>query len=134
MSLPPLPSINQTGHDRVPSTPRALQPRRPSRTPYRAERHDQGLEFARHEAHVRGAALQTVRADGEPAEALLRAAQDAQLLVVGCHHSDDRWSTRLGPVPTSILHRSPCPVVVVGAAHGSYAHAGVREDLADRLG
>ena len=92
------------------------------------------LEFARHEAHVRGAALQTVRADGEPAEALLRAAQDAQLLVVGCHHSDDRWSTRLGPVPTSILHRSPCPVVVVGAAHGSYAHAGVREDLADRLG
>ena len=68
----------------MPSTPRALQPRRPSRTPYRAERHDQGLEFARHEAQVRGAALQTVRADDEPAEALLRAAQDAQLLVVGC--------------------------------------------------
>jgi nucleotide-binding universal stress UspA family protein len=50
----------------------------------------------------------------EPAEALLAAARDAVLVVVGCHHSDDRWSTRLGPVPSAILHRVPCPVVVVG--------------------
>jgi nucleotide-binding universal stress UspA family protein len=50
----------------------------------------------------------------EPSEALLSAARNAPLLVVGCHHSDDHWSTRLGPVASSILHRSPCPVVVVG--------------------
>jgi nucleotide-binding universal stress UspA family protein len=72
------------------------------------------LEFARHEAEVRGAPLEIVHADDEPAESLLRAAEQAQLLVVGVHHSDERWSTRLGPVPASVLHRSPCPVVVVG--------------------
>lgn len=72
------------------------------------------LEFARREAQVRAAPLKTVHADDEPAESLLRAADGAQLLVVGGHHSDDRWSTRLGPVPTSVLHRAPCPVVVVG--------------------
>jgi nucleotide-binding universal stress UspA family protein len=51
---------------------------------------------------------------GEPADALLAAARDAVLVVVGCQHSDERWNTRLGPVPSAILHRSPCPVVVVG--------------------
>jgi nucleotide-binding universal stress UspA family protein len=75
------------------------------------------LEFARHEAEVRGAPLQTVQADDDPAEALLAAAQAAQLLVVGCHHSEDQWSTRLGPVPASVLHQAPCPVIVVGAVH-----------------
>jgi nucleotide-binding universal stress UspA family protein len=50
----------------------------------------------------------------EPSEALLSCAHHAQLLVVGCHHSDDHWSTRLGPVASAVLHRSPCPVVVVG--------------------
>jgi len=83
------------------------------------------LEFAQREAQVRGAELQTVRADDDPADALLSAARDAQLLIVGCHHSDDRWGTRLGPVPTSVLHRSPCPVVVVGAVHQSLTKAGV---------
>jgi nucleotide-binding universal stress UspA family protein len=75
------------------------------------------LEFAREEAVCRDATVVAVRTQGEPgepADALLAAARDAVLLVVGCHHSDDRWSTRLGPVPSAILHRSPCPVVVVG--------------------
>jgi len=51
----------------------------------------------------------------EPADALLRLSRCAQLLVIGCHHSDDQWSTRLGPVASSVLHRAPCPVVVVGS-------------------
>ncbi|MDT4979566.1 MAG: hypothetical protein QOG07_1445 [Pseudonocardiales bacterium] len=71
------------------------------------------LEFARHEAQLRGARLQSVEAGTDPVDALLRAAEGAQLLVLGCHHSDDQWGSRLGPVPTSILHRSPCPVVAV---------------------
>jgi len=54
-------------------------------------------------------------ASGEPADALLQLGHGAQLLVIGCHHSDDRWSTRLGPVASSVLHRAPCPVVVVGS-------------------
>jgi nucleotide-binding universal stress UspA family protein len=61
-----------------------------------------------------GARVEPDLVTAEPAEALLAAARDAVLLVVGCHHSDDRWSTRLGPVPSAILHRVPCPVVVVG--------------------
>jgi nucleotide-binding universal stress UspA family protein len=72
------------------------------------------LDFARREAQIRKAPLETVHAEDEPAEALLRAADGAQLLVVGGHHSEDRWNTRLGPVPASVLHRSPCPVIVVG--------------------
>jgi nucleotide-binding universal stress UspA family protein len=60
------------------------------------------------------ARIETALVSGEPADALLAAARDADLVVVGCHHSDDRWSTRLGPVPSAILHRSACPVIVVG--------------------
>jgi nucleotide-binding universal stress UspA family protein len=55
----------------------------------------------------------------EPADALLSAADRAQLVVVGCHHSDDRWSTRLGPVPSAIVYRAGCPVVIVGRAHSA---------------
>jgi nucleotide-binding universal stress UspA family protein len=51
---------------------------------------------------------------GDPAEEVLLAARTAQLLALGCHHSDDRWSTRLGPVATTVLHNAPCPVVVIG--------------------
>jgi nucleotide-binding universal stress UspA family protein len=59
--------------------------------------------------------LVTSVVDADPSEALLIAARTAQLVVLGCHHSDDRWSTRLGPVAATVLHQSPCPVVVVGA-------------------
>ncbi|MEO8888466.1 MAG: universal stress protein [Jatrophihabitantaceae bacterium] len=75
------------------------------------------LEFARHEADIRGTTLRVVRAEDDPVETLLDEAHAAQLLVLGCHHSADRWATRLGPVPTAILPRSPCPVIVVGAGH-----------------
>jgi nucleotide-binding universal stress UspA family protein len=61
-----------------------------------------------------GARVEPDFVTAEPTEALRTAARDAVLVVVGCHHSDDRWSTRLGPVPSAILHRVPCPVVVVG--------------------
>jgi nucleotide-binding universal stress UspA family protein len=53
----------------------------------------------------------------EAAEALLSAAHSAELVVIGCHHSDDRWSTRLGPVATTVLHNAPCPVAVIGDVH-----------------
>ncbi|MGI8666608.1 MAG: universal stress protein [Jatrophihabitans sp.] len=51
---------------------------------------------------------------GEPAQALLDAAASAQLLVLGGRHSDQLWAGRLGPVPTELLARTPCPVIVVG--------------------
>jgi nucleotide-binding universal stress UspA family protein len=80
------------------------------------------LEFARHEAQLRGARLQSVEADTEAADPLLRAAEGAQLLVLGCQHSEDRWDSRLGPVPTSILHRSACPVVAVSELPDTATH------------
>jgi nucleotide-binding universal stress UspA family protein len=49
--------------------------------------------------------------------ALQQAAAEAQLLVVGAHRRDDHWFSRLGPVPSWLLHRSPCPLVIVGQPH-----------------
>lgn len=62
----------------------------------------------------------TVLADpatGYAAESLPSYSDSSSILVVGCRHSDDRWSTRLGPVTTSVVHRNRGPVVIVGFAH-----------------
>lgn len=72
-------------------------------------------EVAKAKQRFPKAAIEGTLADDEPADALLKAAEDAHLVVVGCYHAEDRWSTRLGPVPAAILHRTACPVVVVGA-------------------
>jgi nucleotide-binding universal stress UspA family protein len=88
-----------------------------SAAPESAER----LELAATARRYRSVPLEPLVVDAEPSDALLQAAQDAQLVVVGCHHSEDRWSTRLGPVPSTIMHRSPCPVIVVGELHPASA-------------
>jgi len=49
--------------------------------------------------------------------ALAEAAIGADLLVVGCHRTDDHWFSRLGPVASWLLHRAPCPIAVVGRPH-----------------
>lgn len=57
---------------------------------------------------------------GYPAEVVMHAARDAELVVLGAHHSDNRWSSRLGPVPQTVLHHTSCPVVLVGTPrHGT---------------
>ena len=56
-------------------------------------------------------------ARGEAAEILPSYSDGSTILVVGCHHSDDHWSTRLGPVATSVVHRNRGAVMVVGYAH-----------------
>lgn len=61
-----------------------------------------------------------------PAEALIASARDAELVVVGCHHSDDHWSTRLGPVPSMLLSQAGCPVVVVGRYPGQSNRSAVQ--------
>lgn len=63
-----------------------------------------------------GLAVVTTIASGEAAEILPSYSDSATILVVGCHHSDDHWSTRLGPVATSVVHRNRGAVVVVGHA------------------
>lgn len=54
-------------------------------------------------------------AAGDPVEVLLAASRRARTLVLGCHRSADRWSTRLGPVPSQLIHRVGCPVLLVGS-------------------
>ncbi|AXI76280.1 universal stress protein [Peterkaempfera bronchialis] len=45
--------------------------------------------------------------------ALLEAAADADLLVVGAHRRGGRPGLQLGPVNHAVLHHAPCPVAVV---------------------
>jgi len=63
-----------------------------------------------------GLVVVPVLAWGEAADVLPGYSDGSTVLVVGCHHSDDHWSTRLGPVATSVVHRNRGPVVVVGHA------------------
>lgn len=55
---------------------------------------------------------------GDPGQVLLRLSREAELVVIGCHHSDDRWSTRLGRVPSTLLNQIQCPLVIVGTTTG----------------
>ncbi len=51
---------------------------------------------------------------GEAVEVLLSAGQRSALLVLGCQHSDEPWSARLGSVPAALLGRLSCPLMLVG--------------------
>jgi nucleotide-binding universal stress UspA family protein len=56
----------------------------------------------------------TVRAvTGLPAEALLEAAADADMLVVGCRGAGGFKRLPMGSVSTQVTHHAPCPVVVI---------------------
>jgi nucleotide-binding universal stress UspA family protein len=61
--------------------------------------------------------VETITAAEDPATALLAAARGGDLVVLGCHHSDDPWNSRLGAVPTGVLMAAECPVVLVGQVH-----------------
>ncbi|PVZ60898.1 universal stress protein [Arthrobacter sp. H-02-3] len=50
---------------------------------------------------------------GNPAAVLLRAAENADLLVVGSRGLGGFTGLLLGSVSTQVLHHSPCPVLVV---------------------
>ena len=52
-------------------------------------------------------------ATGLPAEALLEAAADADLLVVGSRGAGGFKHLPMGSVSTQVTHHSPCPVVVI---------------------
>jgi nucleotide-binding universal stress UspA family protein len=56
----------------------------------------------------------TVRAvDGIPAEALLNAAADADVIVVGARGAGGFARLRVGSVADQVAHHAHCPVVIV---------------------
>lgn len=54
-----------------------------------------------------------VVAAGDPSLAVLRAARSADLVVLGCHHRETRFASRLGAAPSAVWPLAPCPVVLV---------------------
>jgi len=55
-------------------------------------------------------------AEGEPAEELITASRDADLLVVGSRGSGGFSRLLMGSVSSQVTHHAACPVVVVPAA------------------
>jgi nucleotide-binding universal stress UspA family protein len=51
--------------------------------------------------------------DRDGAQALLWEAGEAQLLVIGCRRSEDRWSVRTGTVVETAMRAARCPVMLV---------------------
>jgi nucleotide-binding universal stress UspA family protein len=54
---------------------------------------------------------------GTPAEAILEAAKDADMIVVGSRGAGGFTYLLMGSVSTRVAHRAHCPVVVIPAEH-----------------
>jgi nucleotide-binding universal stress UspA family protein len=63
-----------------------------------------------------GVTIEREVVEGSPADVLLRAAADADLLVVGSHGRGGFAGLLLGSVSQQCAHHAPCPVVIVRAA------------------
>jgi nucleotide-binding universal stress UspA family protein len=51
---------------------------------------------------------------GSVTDLLVQQSASADLLVLGCHHSEQPWSIRTGPVAESVMRLAHCPVMLVG--------------------
>jgi nucleotide-binding universal stress UspA family protein len=58
--------------------------------------------------------VDTSASDAHPVDVLVKASRDADLFVLGCRHGNDRSTSRIGAVPSALLARAQCPVVLVG--------------------
>ncbi len=50
-------------------------------------------------------------------DAIVAETRHCDLVVLGCHHSEDAFNCRLGGVPSGVLAQAECPVVLVGQQH-----------------
>jgi len=62
---------------------------------------------------ARGVQVDVVHAEGHLASELSRLSADADLLVLGCEHSDDRWSIRTGLLASMAMRNTSCPVMFI---------------------
>ena len=59
------------------------------------------------------------RSGSDWVETLIEHSASAGLLVIGSHHSDDRWSVRVGTTAGAVLRRASCPVMLIGGSASS---------------
>ncbi|AHH96942.1 universal stress protein [Kutzneria viridogrisea] len=76
--------------------------------------HDQ-VKSVRGRSHTKGIRRSSVR--GNPARALVDAASEAELLVLGSHQRGPLAGLILGSVSAECVRRARCPVVIVPPAH-----------------
>ena len=75
------------------------------------------LDAALHAADTRDLDIERTITEGPPAHALLHAAQDAELLVVGSRGHGGFTGLLLGSVSQQCAQHAPCPVVIVRHPH-----------------
>ena len=59
------------------------------------------------------------RRGSDGVESLIEHSARAGLLVIGSHHSEDRWSVRVGTTAGAVLRRASCPVMLIGGSASS---------------
>lgn len=77
------------------------------------------LRRAEAAAKERGVGVEVRLVEGQPAEALVKIAQGAAMLVVGSHGYHGFAKTLLGSVSHDCIREAPCPVLVVPSHHPS---------------
>jgi nucleotide-binding universal stress UspA family protein len=77
----------------------------------RQRRHD--LDEARQFLSERGIETETIQARGKPADALVEAARDADLAIVGSRGLNRLQRLILGSVSSKLVHRAACDVLIV---------------------
>jgi nucleotide-binding universal stress UspA family protein len=69
--------------------------------------------LVRSAVRARDVQVDVVHGEGQLASELSRLSGDADLLVLGCEHSDDRWSIRTGLLPSIAMRNTSCPVMFI---------------------
>ena len=81
--------------------------------PSEVERRRNDLEEAKSTLSERGIDAETIEAQGDPGDVIVRAAEDADLVVVGSRGLNPIQRLLLGSVSSKVVHRAECDVLVV---------------------